>query len=76
MHHAPTVMLPDGEPSIGAPAVITFKPAVFEHMYNAWETPRVIETPQELRAECAKRGVTSEYLRDSLLWRSGPDRWV
>ena len=54
----------------GASAVITFKPAIFEHIYDPWETPRVIETPQELRAECAKRGVESHYLRDSLLWHS------
>lgn len=61
---------------IGAPAVITFKPAVFEHIYDQFETPRVIETPAELRRECAKRGVTSEYLANSGIWRSGSDRWV
>ena len=61
---------------VASPAVITFKPAVFEHMYSAWETPRVMETPQQLREECNRRGLTSEYLRDSGLWRSGPDRWI
>lgn len=61
---------------IGAPAIITFKPAVFEHIYAPWEKPERIETPQRLREECAKRGVTSEYLHNSLLWRSGPTRWV
>lgn len=57
-----------------APAVIVFKPGVFEHIYDPWETPRVIDTPQELRRECEKRGVESHYLRDSLLWRSRADR--
>jgi hypothetical protein len=61
---------------IGAPAVIVFQPAVFEHIYDQFETPRVIETPQELRRECARRGVTSEYLANSGIWRSGPERWV
>ena len=64
------------EPLVAAPAVITFRPAVFEHMYHPWETPRVIDTPADLLAETAARGVTSEYLRDSLLWRSRPPREI
>lgn len=60
-----------GPPTHSGPAaVITFKPGVFEHIYDPWETPRVIDTPQELRRECAARGVESQYLRDSLLWPS------
>lgn len=65
--------LPHG---LAAPAVIVFKEAVFEHMYHPWERPVPISTPERLRDECNARGVTSEYLRDSGLWRSGPRRWV
>jgi hypothetical protein len=57
-----------------APAVITFHPAVFEHMYDPWEKPRVIETPADLLRETHARGVESEYLRDSSLWRSRPPK--
>jgi hypothetical protein len=53
---------------LSSPAVITFKPTVFEHMYDPWERLREIDTPQELLRECEARGVQSQYLRDSLLW--------
>lgn len=61
---------------LGAPAVVVFKPAVFEHMYDPWETPRVIDSPGELLRETAARGVESEYLRDSALWRSRPPKEI
>jgi hypothetical protein len=57
-----------------APAVITFKPGVWEHIYHPWETPRHIDTPQELMRESSSRGMESEYLRDSSLWRSRPPK--
>lgn len=60
----------------GFHSVIVFKEGVFEHIYDPWETPVPIDNPETLRAECEKRGVTSHYLRDSLLWRSGARRWV
>lgn len=63
-----------GPPDRHPPAVITFKPGVWEHIYSPWETPRVIDTPQELMRESHARGVESEYLRDSSLWRSRPPK--
>jgi hypothetical protein len=61
--------------SPGAPAVIVFKEAIFEHIYDPWETPRPIDNPQTLRDECDARGVTSVYLRDSGLWRTHNPKW-
>lgn len=63
-------------PEVGSPAVITFKPAIFEHLYHLWEKPREIDTPQALREECESRGMYSEYLRDSTIWRAPSKRWV
>jgi hypothetical protein len=63
-------------PRVGAPSVIVFKPGTFDHIYDPWEKPRVIDTPQELRRECAARGVEVGALRDSLLWPSrAPREW-
>lgn len=62
-------------PTLGSPAVITFKPLVFEHMFHPWETPRAFDSPRELRKEAEARGVTPHYLRDSTLWRSRDPRW-
>lgn len=59
-----------------APATQTFTDITLEHMYDPWETPRPISSREELRQECIKRDVTSQYLRDSMLFRSGPTRWI
>ena len=64
-----------GEATIHAPAVIIYKPVVLQHMFHPWETPRAFDSPRELRAETQRRGVTSEYLRDSSLWRSRDPAW-
>jgi hypothetical protein len=61
--------------SITAPAVITYKPVILEHMFHPWETPRAFDSPRELRKETEARGVTSEYLRDSSLWRHRDPAW-
>ena len=61
--------------TIASPAVITFKPLIFEHMFHPWETPRAFDSPRELRKEAEARGVTPHYLRDSTLWRSRDPRW-
>ena len=68
------VFPPDAH-SITSPAVITYKPVILEHMFHPWETPRAFDTPRELRAETERRGVTSEYLRDSSLWRHRDPAW-
>ena len=60
---------------IASPAVIVFKPLIFEHMFHPWERPRAFDSPRELRAESERRGVTTHYLRDSTLWRSRDPRW-
>lgn len=62
--------------TFGAPAVITYKPLIFEHMFHPWETPRAFDTPRELLAASTERGHTPHYLRDSTLWRSREPRWV
>lgn len=62
--------------TVKAPSVQSFGEHVFEHMYDPWETPVPISSPAVLREECNKRGVQSEYLRDSGIHRSGPHRWV
>lgn len=61
--------------NITSPAVIVFRPLVFEHMFHPWETPRAFDSPRELRKEAEARGVTPHYLRDSTLWRSRDPRW-
>lgn len=69
-------VLTRGSDRLRLPSIITFKETTFENIYDPWERPRPIDNPETLRQECAKRGVTSHYLRDSLLWRSGERRWV
>jgi hypothetical protein len=61
---------------LAAPAVITFKPLVFEHMFHPWEKPRAFDTPRELLRESTARGHTPNYLRESTLWRSREPRWL
>lgn len=68
-------VFPRSETIIVSPAVITYKPHVFTHMFHPWETPRAFDSPRELRAESERRGVTTHYLRDSTLWRSRDPRW-
>ena len=76
-HHAYFLRRVFGPPKhAGAPAVIVFRPAVFEHIYHPWEKPHEIDSPQQLLRETSERGLTSEYLRDSSLWRSRPPREV
>lgn len=58
------------------PALQFFGEQVFEHMYDPWETPVPITSPEVLRQEADKRGVYSNYLRDSLIFKSGSTRWV
>lgn len=65
---------PSPSHGLTAPAVITFKSATFDNLYHPWETPREITTPAELLHETSSRGMYSEYLRDSLLWRDRPAR--
>ena len=62
--------------TLSAPAVITYKPLVFEHMFHPWETPRAFDTPRELLKASTERGHTPNYLRDSTLWRSREPRWL
>ncbi len=68
-------VFPPAEAAITAPAVITYKPVVLEHMFHPWETPRAYDSPRELRKATQERGLTSEYLRDSSLWRSRDPAW-
>lgn len=71
-------VFPPVEAAVGlsAPTVITFKPNTWDNIYHPWETPRELDTPQALREECESRGMYSEYLRDSSLWRTPSRRWV
>jgi hypothetical protein len=65
-----------GARPLAAPALQFFGEHVFEHMYDPWEKMPTISSPEVLRQEAEKRGLTSEYLRDSLIHKSGPNRWV
>jgi hypothetical protein len=58
------------------PFIQFFDERTYEHMYDPWETPRPISSREELRVECERRGVYSHDLRDSIVWKSGPTRWV
>jgi hypothetical protein len=66
---APTVLL--------RPYIVSFPDElVMEHAFAAWERPHPVSSREELRRLCNERGVTSHYLRDSTVWRSGEQRWV
>jgi hypothetical protein len=58
------------------PALQFFGEHTYEHMYDPWETPRSFSSPEALRQEAERRGVESQALKDSLIWRSGANRWV
>lgn len=47
---------------ISAPTIVGFQSGWFEHIAD---DPIYIETPQQLREECAKRGKYSKYLENS-----------
>jgi hypothetical protein len=68
-------VFPPEDTGLQAPAVIVYRPVVLEHMFHPWEKPRAFDSPRELRAETERRGVTSEYLRDSSLWRHRDPAW-
>lgn len=68
------VFPPDAE-GVTAPAVITFKPLIFDHMFHPWEKPRAFDSPRELLRESTQRGHTPNYLRESSLWRSREPKW-
>lgn len=59
-----------------APNIIIFKEHTNENLFHEWEKPHPVSTPEQLRDMCNERGETSHYLRDSLIWKSGPRRWV
>ena|SRR5215467_2984011 len=61
---------------ICAPLVVSFGEHIFEHIYDPWEKMEPISSPAKLREECIKRDVRSEYLENSLIHRSGRDKWV
>lgn len=68
------VFIADDE-GASAPAVITFKPLIFDHMFHPWEKARSFDSPRELLRESTERGVTPNYLRESSLWRSREPKW-
>lgn len=55
-----------------APSLILFKEGVYEHLDL---TPQHIATPQQLRDACERNGLTSQYLRDSLVFRERNPKW-
>jgi len=61
---------------IAAPLAISFGEHVFEHMFTIDEPVRPFTSREELRQECIKRGVTSDYLANTTMFKSGPDRWI
>lgn len=62
---------------IFAPAVQSF-PSDFicEHAFHEGERPHPVSSRRELNELVTSRGLTSEYLRDSSVWKSGADRWI
>lgn len=63
--------------SLRPPAIHRF-PEDFknEHAFHPWELVVPVSSREELRQQCADRGVESHYLRDSSTWRSGRTRWI
>ncbi len=60
-----------------APFVSSFpEDLVYEHAFDPWERPRPVSSREELRQMCLRQGVTANYLRDSIVWRSGEQRWI
>lgn len=55
------------------PRIILFRPAVYENMDL---DDLYIDSAQQLATECAKRGLTPQYLRDINLWRPKSGRWI
>jgi len=59
------------------PAVVSFPDElVMEHAFDPWDPVRPVSSREELRQLCNKQGVTSHYLRDSMVWKTGETRWV
>jgi hypothetical protein len=62
---------------IVTPLVVSFPEGlVVEHAFDPWDTPRPVSSREELRQLGLRQGVTPHYLRDSMIWRATPDRWV
>jgi hypothetical protein len=55
-----------------APRIHTFHTGLYEHLDT---NPVRIDNPQQLRDECAVRGLTSHYMEDSETWRKRVSRW-
>lgn len=57
-------------------SVISFGEHVYDNIFHPWEKPFPISSPEQLRQECVARGVNSERLQNSMIWRSGETRWI
>lgn len=56
-------------------SVQSFGEIVIDNMFAPWETPFPVTSREQLREECAKRGVYSQYLLDSVHWHAGGRKW-
>lgn len=60
-----------------APLVVSFPDELFmEHAFDPWDRVRPVSSREGLRQLCEAQGVTSHYLRDSMTWKTGPNRWI
>jgi hypothetical protein len=55
-----------------APRIHTFYAGAYEHLDT---DPVQIDNPQQLRDECAARGLTSKYMEETETWRKRVPRW-
>jgi len=61
---------------IAAPLAVSFNETVYEHMFTIDEKMYPVSSREQLRQECLKRGMKSDYLENSLTFRGGADRWI
>jgi hypothetical protein len=58
-------------------AVHRFYEGFYPHITGPLEPEIYITSPEQLRRECRKRGLTSQYLEDREIWRKRePSRWI
>lgn len=61
---------------IAAPLTVSFGEMYYEHLFKIDEPVRPITSREELRRECIKRGVKSDYLENTCTFKGGADRWI
>ena len=62
---------------IASPRPIDFYVGIYPHLTGPLERDITITSPQQLRDECKRRGLYSNYLEESMTWRKhDSDRWI